>query len=321
MKFATIGHFLVEENINMFPKSWVKGNLIVSPEMNVNGTRGYISAVALTAQQMINMPIDKVREIILENILYLQDELVVDLVQLGALTTSFTEGGKWIAEQKEFKGYVNHGDSYTSAVTCQAVHRLLKNFHRDPSKEVLSVVGAYGIIGEAVSRILVPQFAHSILIGRRKNKLEELGAKIPGDFETNIDLKTERADIIITATNHPTALLHSGNLKEKVLVIDVSQPPNLSIEVCRQRPDIFRIDGGYVDFPFETPIPGMPIGKIFACIAEVIMQAMENDRSNHVGSIDQGYLRKTERWGEKYGFKLNELTNFGRTIKNPQLGG
>jgi hypothetical protein len=59
----------------------------------------------------------------------------------------------------------------------------------------------------------------------------------------------------------------------------------------------------------------MPPGKLFACIVEVIMQAMENDRKNHVGSIDLNHLKKTEQWGEKYGFTLNELTNFGEPIQ------
>jgi predicted amino acid dehydrogenase len=103
-------------------------------------------------------------------------------------------------------------------------------------------------------------------------------------------------------------------LKQHAIVIDVSQPPNLSKVVCRQRPDICRIDGGYVDFPGEIPIPGMPVGKNFACIAEVIMQAIENERKNHVGSIDLTHLRTTELWAKKYGFILKELTNYGKPV-------
>jgi hypothetical protein len=59
----------------------------------------------------------------------------------------------------------------------------------------------------------------------------------------------------------------------------------------------------------------MAPGKNFSCIIEVIMQAMEDERENHVGSIDLAYLRKTEKWGKKYGFTLNELTNFGKKIE------
>jgi len=316
MKFATIGHFLDTEtmNMNMFPKDWVKGNLIVSPEMNINGARGYITGVALNAKQIMTLPIDTVRKTILDAAVYLQDNLDVNLIQLGALTTSVTSGGEWVVEQKEYKGFVNHGDSYTAAVTCQAVKKALKMLQRNPIDQTLSIVGAYGIIGEAVSKILVPQFAHSILIGRREEKLTELKEKLNGDFETTVDLKTKDADIILTATSHPTALLNSEHIRKDAIIIDVSQPPNLSFDVCQKRPDIYRIDGGYVDFPTKTLIPGMPMGKNFACIVEVIMQTMENEEKNHVGSIDLNHLKKTEKWGENYGFKLNELTNFGKPI-------
>jgi len=314
MKFATIGHFLVHETISMFPKSWLHGNLIVSPELDVNGTKGHITGITLTAQEMMNAPLENVRKIILDATVLLQDEFGVDLIQLGALTTSVTSGGEWIVQQKEYTGFVNHGDSYTAAVTCQATLKSLKLLQKNPSNQVLAIIGAYGIIGEAVSKILVPQFQHSILIGRKQEKFKKLEENVKGDFETTVELKTKEADIIVTATSHPTALLQSEHLKKNVIVIDVSQPPNLSSITCKQRPDICRIDGGLVDFPVKIVIPGIPPGKNFACIAEVIMQAIENERKNHVSSIDLNYLRKTEKWGEKYGFTLKELTNFGWLI-------
>lgn len=316
MKFATIGHLLVTETITMFPKDWVKENLIVSPELNINGTKGHIAGITLTAKEMMTRPIEEVRKTILDAAVYLQDEYEVDLIQLGALTTSTTSGGEWVVEQKEYKGFVNHGDSYTAAVTCQAVEKALIKFKRKATGQTLAIIGAYGVIGEAVSKILVPQFGHSILIGRRQDKLKDLARKLTGTFETTVDLQTIKADIVITATSHPEALLKSEHLKKHAIVIDVSQPPNLTQDVCQQRPDICRIDGGYVDFPADVFIPGIPLGKNFACIAEVIMQAMENEQKNHVGSIDLHHLKKTEQWGEKYGFKLNELTSFGKQITN-----
>jgi predicted amino acid dehydrogenase len=109
--------------------------------------------------------------------------------------------------------------------------------------------------------------------------------------------------------------LTSGDLRKNALIIDVSQPPNLSSDVCQERPDLHRIDGGFVDFPATIQIPGMPPGKIFACIAEVMMQAGENQRKHHVGSIDLKHLQKTEQWAMKYGYTLKELTNFGKTIQ------
>jgi predicted amino acid dehydrogenase len=314
MKFATIGHLLDEKNIEQFPESWIHGNLIVSPELNVHGIKGYITGLTLTARQMMEFPREMVRKHILDAALFLQNELGVDVIQLGALTTSVTDGGVWVVKQKEYRGYVNHGDSYTAAVTCQATLKALKLFQKNPSDQVLAIIGAYGVIGEAVSKILVPQFQHSILIGRRQEKFKKLEENVKGDFETTVELKTKEADIIVTATSHPNALLQSEHLGKHTIVVDVSQPHNLSYDVCQQRLDVHRIDGGLVDFPVQIVIPGMPVGKNFACISEVIMQALENERENHVGSIDLNHLRKTEKWAKKYGYTLNELTNFGKAL-------
>ena len=305
-----------EKNIEHIPKDWIHKNLIISPELNVNGTKGYIISLKLTAKQIMSMPIEKVRERILDGVLFAQNELNVGMIQLGALTTSVTSAGKWLVNQKEYTGFVTHGDSYTAAVTCQAALKALNLFKKNPSDQTLAIIGAYGVIGEAVSKILVPQFKHSILIGRREEKLIELAEKIEGDFDTTTDLITKNADIIVTATSHPTALLNSEHLKKNAIVVDVSQPPNLSYDVCQSRPDICRIDGGYVDFPKACviPIPGLPVGKNYACFAELVMQTMEDEREHHVGSIDINHLKTTEQWGEKYGFILNELTNFGKNV-------
>jgi predicted amino acid dehydrogenase len=314
MKFATIGHLLNEKNIEQFPESWIHGNLVVSPELDVYGTKGYITGLTLTARQMMELPRETVRKYILDAALFLQKDYGVDIIQLGALTTSVTDGGVWVAKQKGYKGYVNHGDSYTAAVTCQVVLKALHFFDLEPSDQIIAIVGAYGVIGEAASKILVPQFQHAILIGRRKEKFKDLEKNINGDFETTVELKTKETDVIVTATSHPDALLQPEHLAKDAIIVDVSQPPNLTYEVCQQRPDIHRIDGGYVDFPVQIVIPGMPPGKNFACIAEVIMQAMENERKNHVGSIDLHHLRTTEQWAEKYGFILKELTNYGKRV-------
>ncbi len=315
MKFASIGHLRMEEELHQFPKAWIRNDLAISPELDVLGTKGYITGLTLTARQMLELPRDIVRKRILDAAVFLQEELGVDLIQLGAFTTSVTDGGVWVTQQREFRGYVNHGDSYTAAVACKATLTILEQLHKRPADQTLAIVGAYGVIGEAMSKILVPQFRHVILIGRRKEKFVGLERSLVGDFETTTDLKTSHADVIVTATSHPTSLLRSEHLQDHAIVIDVSQPANLSPDVCKQRLDVTRIDGGIVDFPVRTVIPGMPVGKNFACIVEVIMQALENERRHHVGSIDLAHLRLTEKWGEKYGFALRELTNFGRPLR------
>ncbi|MEF8848260.1 MAG: NAD(P)-binding domain-containing protein [Candidatus Thermoplasmatota archaeon] len=316
MKVATLGHLNYKNNLKEIPKGYIYNNLIISPEIDFNGIKGHILGLKLSAKQIIEEPLEEVRQRILNASILAQNELNIEIIQLGALTTSVTSAGKWLTKQKEYKGYVNHGDSYTAAITCQTVEKVLRLLGKEKSNLSLSIVGAYGVIGEAVSKLLVPKFKHSILIGRRKNKLEELAKKIDGNFDTTVNLETKKADVVVTATSHPTALLSSHNLKKNAIVIDVSQPPNLSRDVCQKRPDVLRVDGGYVDFPTKQkmPIPSVPPGKLFSCIVEVIMQAAEKHRKNHVGSIDLDYLKKTEEWGKKYDYRLKELTNFGEKL-------
>ena len=315
MKFAIIGHLISNQKKTEVIEGWSQhNNLLISPRLNFNGTIGVGISILLTPEEMIKQPRDVIHEQIFKACIYATEELNADIVQLGGLTTSVTSGGVWVADQDDFHGYVNHGDSFTAAITCQNVLNSLKIREKSPDDLVLAIVGAYGIIGEAVSQLLVPRFKKSILVGRRKDKLEELSTIIDGNFQTSLVLDIKKADVVVTATSHPTALLMSEQLKENAIVIDVSQPPNVSLELCKNRPDVFRIDGGFVDSPTEFNVPLMPKGKIFACIAEVIMQAMESENGNHVGSIDLNHLYKTEKWAEKHGFLLNELTNFGKTV-------
>ncbi len=317
MRFGILGHLIHQDDVKKIPKKWRRiDNLFVSPELMINKTPGHLICLNLTAHDMIHLPQKKVREYILHAAVYAQNKLDIEVIQLGALTTSVTSGGTWFLKQKKYIGFVNHGDSYTAVVTCQSVQKTIDYLDKDPSKLTLAIVGAYGIIGEAVSKNLTHIFNNSILIGRREEKLKQLKKQIKGNVETTKQLKTEQADVIVTATNHPKALLESKHLKKNAIIVDVSQPPNLSKNICTQRKDVVRIDGGYVEFPLKQPlsIPGMPKTKIFACIAEVMMQALENERQNHVGTININHLKKTEKWAQKYGFVLRELTNFGTPI-------
>jgi len=314
MKFATIGHLLDEKTVGLFPKSWIGQEYIISPEMDIKGTKGHLIILKKTAKEIMNQPRDDIRQSILEAAIYAQNEYGINLIQLGALTTSVTSGGNWLVNQAEYKGFITHGDSYTAAVSCQAVKKIIKIKKKKIEELNLAIIGAYGIIGEAISKELVPLFSNSMLIGPKKEKLNDLSKKIKGKHEISTDLQTNNADIIITATNHPTALVYSEHLKKNAIVIDVSQPPNLSMEVCRSRPDVTRIDGGIVNFPADYQIPGLPKGKILACIAELIMQALGDEHKNHINSIETQHLHKTEKWAKKHGFELKELTNFGIKI-------
>ena len=113
MNFATLGHLMYDNDIKVIPKEWIHNEWIYSPKINLNTVKGQITGLVLTAKQLMEQPIDHVRRKILDLTIFLQDNFDVDLVQLGALTTSVTMGGRWLVDQKRYSGFVNHGDSYT----------------------------------------------------------------------------------------------------------------------------------------------------------------------------------------------------------------
>lgn len=284
---------------------------------------GYLMAVLLTASQVMNLPREFVQKRILDALVSAQEKFGIELVQLGALTKSVTDAGQWIVQQDAYRGYVNHGDAFTSAVTIQAVEKIAEIKKIDLSQISIGIVGAYGTIGKAVSKILAPRCGKAILVGRNMEGFRELKDYLSSSHSlmTNDLVAAKKADIIITATSHPSALLSSSHLKKGVAIIDVSTPPNVSREVTRQRSDILRIDGGLVvnagvNLGFQI---GPPKDTMYACVAEVIMQALENEKKSYVGPVDLHHLEKTKQWSKKWGFALAPFTCFGKIIT--ELGG
>jgi predicted amino acid dehydrogenase len=91
---------------------------------------------------------------------------------------------------------------------------------------------------------------------------------------------------------------------------------NVSPELIKERPDIVKIDGAYVDINgidlgFDM---GPPKRTTFACLVETMMIALEGDKNHHVGEIDERYLEKTKEWAKKYGFAHAPFTSFGKPI-------
>ena len=282
---------------------------------NQKKAEGYLIAVLLTAEQIMTLPSEFVRNRILKAVLYLQS-LNVNVIGLGGLIKSVTHGGRWLVKKSEVIASITHGDTYSVVIAEEGVDKLiaLKNL-KNP---FVAVVGAYGMIGSALSKILSRKY-RLLLVGKNQSKLFKLSKQIfPGlncKISTNLsDIK--EADLIVTVTNHPKSLLFPEHLKKNAVVYDVAQPMNLSSEVLQKRPDILRVDGCYVNIPnidlrFDM---GPPPGKTFACLAETILQALEGEIGHHIGEIDLDYLEKMKEIGKKYNFNHADFTCFSKPI-------
>lgn len=275
---------------------------------------GYLIAVLLTAKQMMTDR-ENARKRILNTLLYAQNKLGVELVGLGALTKSVTEGGRWLADNKNVRVKITNGDTFTTVMAIEAIDEIIKK--RSLQDPVIAIVGATGIIGQALSQLLMNH--KLILIGRNPERIKQI---FPGLVETSRLILSSRlsdainADIIITATNHHDSFIKSEHLKQNAVVYDLAQPNNVALSVIKERLDIISIDGGYISIPginlrFNM---GPPRGTTFACLAETILQALENDNKNYIGYVDINNIKLIKERARKYNFIHAPFTSYGEQI-------
>jgi len=288
-----------------------------------NIIEGYIIAVLLSGKQMMFLPLNLVRQRILETILFAQNKLGVEIVGLGSLITSVTDGGRWLVNIPQVKLTITHGDTYSIVVAKEGIEKILNLCKFEKEKTKIAIVGAYGLIGREIVKFLAQNGYPLILIEKTEEKVNLIKEKLREInlenkiFLASINLKDIfPADLVITVTSHPSALLKSEHLKTGVIIYDIAQPMNVSPELIKKRPDIIKIDGAYVDIDdidlgFDM---GPPKGTTFACLVETIMMALEGEKNHHVGEINEDYLGKTKEWAKKYGFSHAPLTCFGKPI-------
>jgi predicted amino acid dehydrogenase len=309
------------------PLLWLFRNLrgrwgfMVRSRFRINDeTEGFIVLMWMTGEQMIKEN-HWVKKRILDTVLYAQDKLRCKVIGLGALTASVTSAGKWLTERPEIKPdtIITHGDSYAVALTLEALENLARKRDVELSKSVVAIVGATGIIGEALSRALASKVAELILIGRRMNRLKELAAELRGNIKASTEItEAKRADIVVTATSWPGALISGEHLKENAVVYEVSQPRNVSKKITVERPDVLVVDGAYARVPENIKFwwMSLPEHSTFGCMAETIIETIANGAvvGHRVGRIDLEFVREISELGKRYGFTHAEFTSFNRKI-------
>ena len=284
---------------------------------------GYIIAVILSGKQMTTLSPDLVHRRILEAVLFAQNKLGAEIIGLGALTTSLTEGGKWVVRQPEIRSVITHGDSYPVAVAVAGIEKILNLCNFNQNKIKIAIVGAYGLISREITKILAQKGHPLILIEKDEEKIRLIKNELSrynlenSILAASINLKDiYDADLVITATSYPGALLKPEHLKRGAIIYDIAQPMNVSPELIKERPDIIKIDGAYVDINgidlgFNM---GPPKETTYACLVETIMMALEEESNHHVGEIDSAFIEKTKQWAKKYGFTHAPFTCFGNPI-------
>ncbi len=329
-KYPLLGRMLPEEAIHFLSRFWPPVHIshITGARSKATGKEieGWLIAVPYTAPRMLSLPVQEVyRKIIAAG--RLAEELGADVLGLGAYTSVVGDGGVTVARELDIA--VTSGDSYTAALSVRAVRAAAYQLGIDLSAVTLAVVGATGAIGGVVARQLAKDVHRMLLIGRRTERLEEVGARIQADRDIEVDFSTrlediQTADVVVTVTSAGGNLVRPAHLKRGALVCDVSRPRDVSRTVAVARPDVLVIDGGLVrvpgsvDFGFDY---GPPPDMTFGCVAETMTLAFEGCFEDYTlgKDLDLEKVQAIDQLAAKHGFELAALRSFERKLDDAKL--
>lgn len=278
---------------------------------------GCIISIPMTARQMMEH-----RELALKKILdaaVYAKKLGVTIVGLGALTSSFSKGGLDLVDRVDIN--VTTGHAYTAYNVTKNIFELCKMFGLDKEKITIAVVGAAGSIGSTSALVLARAGYQNLLlvdIERKKHFFESLEKKlIKLNPQINVIFSHQIkdviiADVLITATNAPEALVSAHDLKTGAIIVDDAQPSDVAEDVF-ERKDVLVVSAGAVYTPnIRSHFDFGLANKFdnFCCLAELLILAANKWDNHYV--INRATLESVDeiaKWGDELGFQLAAFQN------------
>jgi predicted amino acid dehydrogenase len=278
---------------------------------------GWVICVPLTAKQMMEDRALALRHI--RQAVVLAKNKGAKIIGLGALTGSLTRGGR---DLKDIDGVaLTTGHAYTVYNITQTLLGILDEMDEKHEESTLAIVGASGSIGSGVARLLCEYKFKELLLIDVLRKNENLNALVAEIRDKHPDLlvslsnhigEIKRADVIITATSAPEALIKDDDLKVGAIVIDDAQPSDIDSSVFK-RDDVLVLEAGAVRTPgiqvnFDLDLKGKE--DSFSCLAEVLIMASQR-RSEHyvLGDYTVAHIAEISSLGRALGFSVAPFQN------------
>ncbi|SNT43283.1 aminotransferase class III-fold pyridoxal phosphate-dependent enzyme [Rhodococcoides kyotonense] len=274
-----------------------------------------------------------------------------EVVGLGGYSSVITGNGLALGTRA---GVLTTGNSFTAAASIRAVRRVCAERGIDLADMRVTVLGAAGAIGKTIARALASDVGTVSLVGRpgehgkiapklwtaagvivegarggagrfadavrlSSGSIDDLISSGRLEFFDDPRAGVARADIVIAATSAPHSLIDAEDLGPNAIVCDVAQPPNISHDVGRVRPDVTVFDGGIVRLPEGSDFGltfGLAPGLTYACMAETMLLSLSREfelRSIGTELVTENVERLGEL-GDRYGFELAEATRW-REVK------
>ena len=306
-----IPQLILEQCIKLIPPfkvSEVKGvRSVTGKEIG-----GFIIGCPLLPIQILNLDTN----VVLKKIIgagKITENLGGKIVGLGGYTSVVGDKGCRIAEN--LKIGVTTGSAYTAWLALEGINRGAEARGLDVSKTTVAIIGATGAIGALCAKRLCREVAKIIITARHMEKLEKLKEAVSkiNPVEVIIELDAHKAiqnaDIAITTTSAPEALLDINEFKNGAVVCDISIPKNVNGELKGEGKVVKLIKGGLAKLPSDVDFGisiGLPKGLVYGCIAETMLLTFEGRFEDYSlgDNIDPAKLDEIAAIAKRHGFEV-----------------
>jgi len=256
----------------------------------------------------------KIRQRILEAVLFAQKEN--DVIGLGALIKAewLTKGGRWIVDSlgDKLKAKLVHGDTLTAAACIQQTGALIKK-HNITSPVFL--IGATSKIGRAVAIMLARNKIHVKMytksIKRAVVIIKEAG-KFSGYLKVSTSLKDGKdCNLWLIGKSKPSKRILLRNIPKDTIIESFSVPNPFGEWNEQPRKDLLIIEAGLLAYDTNrTNIHFMMRLKakiIYACYAGTVVHYYKKWKHHEVDEVDLKMLKPVWGAAKEIGFSLPPL--------------
>ena len=250
-------------------------------------------------------------------------DLGAEIVGLGAFTAVVGDAGISIAEELDIA--VTTGNSFTVAMAVEGTLGAAALMEIEIESATAGVLGATGSIGRVCAQLLAPRVARLILIGRRREALEEVKEELEASGGAEVEVSTDAAEglrqaqMVVAVTSAVEAIVEPEMLRPGTVVCDVARPRDVSVRVAEERDDVLVIEGGVVRVPGDVKFNfdfGFPPGTAYACMAETMILGLEGRFEDYsLGrNLELARVREIAGLASKHGFELAGFRSFEKAV-------
>ncbi len=246
------------------------------------------------------------------------------IMGLGAYTSVAGDAGVLLSEKSPIG--ITTGNSLTVWSAFKTILFCTDKLSLQASNTTLTIIGATGSIGSAVTKLAAKSFMRLILIAPKIQKLELLkeillieNPKIEIVCATEIPPEIQESRLIFTTTSAASRVIDLKYLKPGSVIIDVAMPSDIPKEDAQEYPNILVVAAGEILLPVGSHFKfniGLGESEIFACMAETVALCLEGFEDNFtIGrDIKLNQVEQISKIAEKHGLKLGPLRSYGKNI-------